>query len=231
MITRAQQQSATLIELLTRAGAVPIALPLVQIVAPSDGGAGLGAALSELQTFEWLVVTSANGAARVREALESCAQRPKVAAVGEATNLALGGIADFVPTQANGETLAAEFGHGVGRVLVAQAEQTDGAVTAALRRSGWQVTEVVAYKTLALQPEAHALDLASSADAIIFASGSAAKSWAATGAICPSVVVAIGEKTAAVARSLRVSVSAVAAEPTAECILATLQEIFSSANP
>jgi len=231
VITRAQQQSAALVELLTCAGAVPIVLPLVQIVAPSDGGAGLGAALGELQTFEWLVVTSANGALRVRDALANCSPRPLVAAVGEATNIALGGIADFVPTQASGESLALEFGHGVGRVLVAQAEQTDGVVGAALRRSGWQVTEVAAYKTLALRPEAQLLALASSADAIIFASGSAAKSWAATGAASPDVVVAIGEKTAAVARSVGVSVTVVAAEPTPACILATLQDIFSMSRP
>ncbi len=231
VITRAQQQSAALVELLMRAGAVPIALPLVQIVAPSDGGAGLGAALSELQTFEWLVVTSANGALRVRDALANCSPRPLVAVVGEATNIALGGIADFVPTQASGVSLALEFGRGVGRVLVAQAEQTDGVVGAALRRSGWQVTEVAAYKTLALRPEAQLLTLASSADAIIFASGSAARSWAATGAASPGVVVAIGEKTARVARSVGVSVTAVAAEPTPACILATLQDIFSMSRP
>jgi len=231
VITRALQQSEVLVELLTHAGAVPIAVPLVQIVAPSDAGAGLGAALSELQTFEWLVVTSANGAARVRDALANCSPRPLVAAVGEATNVALGGIADFVPTHASGESLALQFGHGDGRVLVAQAEQTDGAVGAALRRSGWQVTEVAAYKTLALRPEAPLLALASSADAIIFASGSAAKSWAATGAVGPGVVVAIGEKTAAVARSVGVSVTAVAAEPTPACLLATLQDIFSMSHP
>ena len=231
VVTRAQQQSAVLSELLTSAGAVPIALPLVQIVAPSDAGAGLAAALRELQTFEWLVVTSANGAARVRDALNNCTPRPLVAAVGEATNIALGGIANFVPAQASGESLALEFGHGAGRVLVAQAEQTDGAVGAALRRSGWQVTEVAAYKTLALRPDAQLLALASSADAIIFASGSAAKSWAATGAACPRVAVAIGEKTAAVARSVGVSVTAVASQPTPACLLATLRDIFSMSRP
>lgn len=231
VITRAQQQSAVLVELLTRTGAVPILVPLVQIVTPSDAGAGLGAALNNLHRFDWLVVTSANGAERVRDALESCATRPLVAAVGEATNIALGGVADFMPTQANGESLALEFGSGSGRVLVAQAEQTDGAVGAALRRSGWQVTEVAAYKTLALRPEARLLALASSADAIIFASGSAAKSWVATSAVSPDVVVAIGEKTATVARSVGVIVTAVAAEPTPACLLATLQDIFSMPCP
>ena len=231
VITRALHQSAVLVELLNRAGAVPIALPLVEIVSPSDAGAALGAALSDLHTFEWLVVTSANGAERVRDALANCSPRPLVAAVGEATNIALGGIADFVPTQSSGESLALEFGHGAGRVLVAQAEQTDGAVGASLRRSGWQVTEVAAYKTLALRPEAQLLALVSSADAIIFASGSAARSWAATGARSPIVVVAIGEKTAAVARLVGVSVTAVAAEPTSECLLATLQDIFSMSQP
>lgn len=231
VITRAQHQSAVLVKLLNRAGAVPISLPLVEIVAPSDAGAGLEAALSELQTFDWLVVTSVNGAERMRDALAYCSPRPLVAAVGEATNIALGGIADFVPTQASGESLAIEFGHGTGRVLVAQAEQTDGAVGAALRRSGWQVTEVAAYKTLALRPESKMLALVSSADAIIFASGSAARSWAATGAKGPIVAVAIGEKTAAVARLVGVSVTAVAAEPTPECLLATLQDIFSMSQP
>lgn len=231
VITRAQQQSASLVEILTNAGAKTLLMPLVQIVAPSDGGDALNRVLTELGKFEWLVVTSANGATRVRDALENCVQRPKVAAVGEATNAALGGIADFVPTQANGETLAAEFGHGVGRVLIAQAEDTDGAVGVALRRSGWQVSEIAAYKTVAILPDAQALKQASAADAIIFASGSAAKSWAKTGVASPKVVVAIGEKTAAVARLSGISVSAVAAEPTPECILATLHKIFSAPRP
>ncbi|MHB1130201.1 MAG: uroporphyrinogen-III synthase [Ilumatobacteraceae bacterium] len=232
VITRPANQSLTLIELLRQRGAQPLQMPLIEICAPSDGGVALRHALTELDTFDWVVVTSANGAAAVADELHNCVRRPRIAAIGEATNKALGTIADLVPSSARGDVLAAEFPIGSGRVLLAQAEVTDGVVGATLELRGWNVTEVAAYQTRSVRPEPEVLSRALAADALVLASGSAVRSWVqSAGTRTPPIVVAIGQSTAAVSDSVGIRVTAVAAEPTPTCVLDTLADIFLRRHP
>lgn len=232
VVTRSANQSLTLVELLLQRGAQPLQMPLIEICAPSDGGVALRHALTELDTFDWVVVTSANGAAAVADELYNCVRRPLIAAIGEATNKALGTIADLVPSSARGDVLAAEFPIGSGRVLLAQAEVTDGVVGATLKLRGWNVTEVAAYQTRSVRPEPEVLSRALAADALVFASGSAVRSWVqSAGTRTPPIVVAIGHSTAAVSDSVGIRVTAVATEPTPTCVLDTLADIFSRHHP
>jgi uroporphyrinogen-III synthase len=232
VVTRPARQSIPLIQLLLQRGAQPLQMPLVEICAPSDGGVALRHALAELDTFDWVVVTSANGAAAVVDELYNRARRPQVAAIGEATNAALGSIADLVPSSARGDVLAAEFPMGSGRVLLAQAEVTDGVVGSTLELRGWNVTAVAAYQTRAVSPEPDVLSRALAADALVLASGSAARSWVhCAGTQTPPVVVAIGRSTATIADLVGIRITAVAAEPTPGCVLDTLANIFSRRHP
>lgn len=232
VITRPAHQSNLLVELLQQRGALPLQMPLIEICAPSDGGDALRIAFDELDSFEWVVVTSANGAAAVVDRLRNCVHRPRVAAIGQATNTALGSIADLIPTSARGAVLGSEFPVGSGRVLLAQAEVTDGVVGATLRSRGWNVTEVAAYRTCAVRPNQDALAHAMSADALVLASGSAARSWVhLAGTQTPPIVVVIGQTTAAVSKSVGISVTAVAGEPTPVCLLDTLENIFAQHRP
>lgn len=232
VITRAAHQSSTLIELLQQRGAQPLHMPLIEICAPSDGGAALSHGLAELDTYDWLVVTSANGAAMVVDELRNRARLPRIAAIGKATNSALGLIADLVPSSARGEVLAAEFPIGSGRVLLAQAEITDGEVGSTLESRGWNVTVVAAYQTRLVRPKPEILSRALTADALVLASGSAARSWVqSAGTQTPPIVVAIGPSTRAVSESIGIRVTSVAAEPTPMCVLDTLANNFSQRHP
>ena len=67
VVTRATEQAGDLVERLQILGAEPIEVPLIAVVDASDGGAALRAALDPPP--EWIVVTSANGAARVLDAM------------------------------------------------------------------------------------------------------------------------------------------------------------------
>ena len=228
VVTRPANQSNTLIELLLQHQARPLQMPLIEICAPSDGGESLRREFAELDTFDWVVVTSANGAAAIAGELQNRDRRPRVAAIGATTNRALGSIADFVPSSARGETLAAEFPIGRGRVLLVQAEVVDGIVGSSLVSRGWNVTEVAAYQTRWLRPDPKILAQAIKSDALVLASGSAARSWVqSAGVRTPPQVVAIGQSTAAVSKSVGIHITEVAAEPTPSCVIDTLTDIFS----
>ena len=61
---------------LTTLGAQVVHVPLIAIDDPADGGAALRRALARLRSFDWLVVTSANGARRAGPAAQSRAHGP-----------------------------------------------------------------------------------------------------------------------------------------------------------
>ncbi|HEY8059726.1 MAG TPA: uroporphyrinogen-III C-methyltransferase, partial [Acidimicrobiales bacterium] len=65
VVTRPEGQATVLAEQLRGAGADAVILPVIEIEDPADGGAALSAALEEVGGYDWLVVTSANGASRV----------------------------------------------------------------------------------------------------------------------------------------------------------------------
>ncbi len=234
VITRPENQSVTLIDLLKRHGAVPLHVPLIEICPPSDNGDSLRREVANLDTFDWVVVTSANGASAISGDLnrKNEKNRPQIAAIGKATNKALGSIADFVPSIARGDVLASEFPIGSGRVLLVQAEHTDGVLATSLRLRGWNVIEVAAYQTRMVRPDPNAIADAIDADALVLASGSAARSWVqSAGTHSPPIVVAIGQSTAAVSKSVGISITQVTAEPTPVCVVETLANIFSLRHP
>ncbi len=230
VITRAAEQVAPLARRLIAVGAVPIVMPLIEIVDPSDGGVALHAALARLPEFDWLVVTSPNGAARVAPALAvHGAPRPNIAAVGTTTEVALGVPADLVPQRQLAAGLLAEFPAGCGRVLIAQAESADPHLAQGLVERGWSVEAVAAYRTVPTRTSSasnSALLLAVlAADAVLFASGSAVRAWIdVLGDATPPVVIAIGPATAEVAQRLGLKVSAIAADHSLEGLVACLQD-------
>ena len=102
VVTRPEGQASVLADQLRAAGAEAIVLPVIEIEEPADGGAALTAALDDLGAYDWLVVTSANGARRVLAGLPDARALGgvSVAAIGPGTAAALaeGNIrADLVP--------------------------------------------------------------------------------------------------------------------------------------
>lgn len=213
VITRAAEQADALAELLSAAGAVPVTVPLVAIE-PVPAEVERLASLEPAE-FEWLVVTSPNGSRAFMAAHHTAPAH--VAAVGTATAAVLTehGIAvSLVPTQQNAEGLLAELpADAAGSVLLVQAEAAETTVAQGLRDRHLQVTAVAPYRTVPVRPSA-ALQLAAlSADAVLFASGSAARAWQAVfGAATPALVVSIGPRTTAAIEALGLKVNLEAAD-------------------
>jgi len=203
-------------------------VPLIEIADPLDGGAELQAVLHRLDDVDWVVVTSHHGAARVGESL---ADHPQVrtAAVGTRTANEIerlaGRAVDVTPSrQAAADLLEAMPPDGHGQVVVvAHADRADPALAVGLSALGYRVRPVVAYRTLARMPNADERAAALGADAVAFASGSAAEAWHdAIGTETPSVVVAIGPTTEGAARACGLNVTHVAEEHSVEGLVAAV---------
>lgn len=204
--------------LLEQAGARVVHVPLIRIVDAEDGGVELQRLLHRVDDFDWLVVTSQHGARRVGRAVRHH-RRVRLGAVGTKTAGELAGLAkrpvDVVPDVQTGAGLLAAMPHaGEGaRVLLAQADRAGSELATGLAERGYEVTPVVAYRTLLRRPTASELRAALTADAVAFASGSAVQGWVdAIGFRTPRCAVAIGPSTAAFAEELGLRISHVAAD-------------------
>ena len=232
VVTRPRDQIGPLADALERLGATVLALPLVEI-APIEDASALDAAAARLESYDWVVFTSANGVAGVRERLAG-KLLPRVAAVGPATADAvrtLGLEAAFVPDRFAAEEIAAGLGPVQGvRILLPQADIASPNLAEELRSRGAVVDAVAAYRTIAVDPSrGDVVELERGVDAIVLASGSAARSLKGSrvGKVAEgAVVVCIGPKTAQAAREVGLPVGLVADEATAEGIIDALTSHF-----
>ena len=233
IVTRAVTQNSQLSEMLRAHGAYVIEVPLISIEEPEDDGRERDEVLHGLSSFEWIVVTSPNGADRVAPflhaalAADDTAPFPNLAAVGAATQRSLGRPADLVAEPARASALIEMFPEGTGSVLVVQGDRAPEDVPNALRAKGWDVTKVIAYRTVQLRPTDEMVNQASEADALLLASGSAASAWFETfGAKTPPIVISIGPSTTLVAERLGLEIHATAEEQTLECLVETTIAAF-----
>ena len=215
-VVTTRDEPGELERLLAEAGATVVHVPLIEIADAPDGGAELQKVLCVLDDVDWVVVTSQHGATRVGEALAS---HPNVhtAAVGTRTaaqlELLTGRPVDVTPArQTAADLLEAMPAEGAGQIaVVAQADRADPALAVGLSALGYRVRAVTAYRTLVRAPGAEDRAAALGADAVAFASGSAAQAWKdAIGSETPPVVVAIGPTTAGAARACGLTVTHVA---------------------
>jgi uroporphyrinogen-III synthase len=238
-VTRPRERMAGLVAALETLGAEVLAAPAIA-VAPPPSWAPLDDALARLATFDWVAFTSAAAVDAVADRLGASlgaplGDGPRVAAVGAATARAARarlGRVDLVPAVHAADALAAAMPRAWGaRVLFPAADRARDALPAVLRARGATVERVVAYRTLPAPPDALALPAAHAAagtlDAVLLASPSAAGAIArACGAALRAErgprVVCIGPATAGACAALGVRVSAVAAAPSDEALVAAL---------
>ena len=227
VITRPQAQSKELQHAIEDAGAVCVIIPLIDIAQPDDEGFAFEQAMRNLSDYEWVVCTSANGASRVAPYLSNSAKRPRLAAVGGATAHAFARDVEFVPSSATGALLAEEFPVTSGKVLVVQAQETSGDVVRILQDRNMNVDGVAAYRTVHCALTELQVGEIQKADAVLFASGSAVRSWCkqATPAVNGKVVV-IGEPTQRVAADCAMTISAVAQDASTAGVVAVLAGVF-----
>jgi uroporphyrinogen III methyltransferase/synthase len=190
VVTRAEAQADSLVASLEALGHEVVRCPLIRIEALGDDPIDPAA-------YDWVVVTSPNGA---HELARRLAAAPKhLAAIGSGTAEALRGHGlhpELVPRVSTQEGLLAELPEG--RVLLAAAESARRLL---VEERGADFLPL--YRTVELRPPAPDGDVA------LLASASAARAFAATGARVPVVV--IGPQTEAEARGRGLEVVAVAA--------------------
>jgi uroporphyrinogen-III synthase len=235
-IVTTREHRGQLDDLLEQAGAEVIHLPLIAVADAPDGGTALSRALDRLDEFDWVVVSSRNGAERIGSALVHARQRVRVAAVGTITAAEaerhLGRPVDLVPDVQNAAGLVQAFDaavHEPQTILVAQADLAAPTLSEGLTALGHRVEVCTAYSTRLRTPPAGELERALAADAVVFASGSAATAWAAAvGPTAPPVVCAIGPSTERAALDAGLWVTATATDHSvaglATCVIDALSE-------
>ena len=159
LITRARPQAQSLAAALEENGAEVLAIPAIEIV-PPDSYAALDAALLDAGRYEWLVVTSVNGADVLAQRLQvlslsaSVLSSVKIAVIGPATgrSMKLHGLhVDLTPKQAIAESLVETLLQEpiVGQqVLLVRAKAARDVIPDELRRAGAAVDIADAYQTV-----------------------------------------------------------------------------------
>ncbi len=190
VVTRPLGQEEDLVARLEQLGHEVVHCPLIAIEPLGDDPI-------DVSSYDWVVVTSANGARELRR--RSVGAMPRVAAIGIATADAFGG-ADLVPAVSTQEGLLAEMPRPVGRVLFAAGEGARRLLPEAL-----EADVVTLYRTVELRPAE-----LPGADLCTIASPSAARALARlqTGI----QVVSIGPETSRAARLAGLEIVAEAAD-------------------
>lgn len=220
LVTRPREQSAEFSDRLRDLGADPIEAPMIRIAPPADY-AELDEACAHLDRFDWIVFASGNAVdafmGRLLIARDvRVLHHVRLCAVGAATaeRLSRFGIrVDLVPAESRAESVVQallEQGNVAGtRYLLPKADIGRDVIGDELRKRDGLVTEVVAYRTLAINPERegepdiYRMLLDRSIDVVTFTSPSSVRSFAelygaeaAADLLRPTAVASIGPVTA-----------------------------------
>lgn len=208
-MTRPRGQNGELAERLRALGHEVVECPLIAIEPVDDG-------LIETTGYDWVVVTSRNGAELL--AARQTGELPRVAAVGPGTAAALrerGIEPSLVPAVSTQEGLLDELPRPVGRVLLAAA---DDARPLLVQELGADFRPL--YRTRLLRPDPPDGQL------VVLASGSAARAYAALDVDLPAVT--IGPQTSAAARAAGVRIAAEAQTHDLDGLVAAVEDACSS---
>lgn len=186
LVPRPLEQARSTASAVRERGAEPIVFPVIELFDPPEPEK-LTAALASLDSYDWVLFTSANGVARVMAALQRTGRdarafaKSKIGVIGPKTAAELERYclrADVVAEEHIGEGLAhAVIERGLGRrVLVARALEAREALPETLRAAGAEVDVVAAYETRPVSKERAAafVELFEHAkiDAVLFTSSS-----------------------------------------------------------
>jgi uroporphyrinogen III methyltransferase/synthase len=195
LVTRPREQAAEMVTLLEALGAEAIEAPMIRIVPPESFDA-LDAACESVGRFDWIVFSSANAVEAFTQRLMASPRdlralgHIRICAVGPATTerLARHGLkVDLVPAEYRAEAIAHAFSQSGDvkdlEVLLPRADIGREVVGDELRRQGAHVTEVVAYRTVVVdpgregEPDVYRMLLDRQLDVVTFASASSVRSF------------------------------------------------------
>jgi uroporphyrinogen III methyltransferase/synthase len=251
LVTRPRQQAAEMVERLEAMGADAVEAPMIRIVPPDDYGP-LDAACAQAGTFQWIIFSSA---VAVDAFIERLLKSPldlralggvKLCAVGPATaeRLARHGLkVDLTPAEYRAEAVIqamAQAGDVRGlSFLLPHADIGREVIADELRKQGAKVTEVIAYRTIATEPDrdgepdVYRMLLERRLDVVTFTSPSAVRSFvAALGAepaadlLQTTLVAAIGPVTAKAAAQHRIQAAIVPESYTVPALVDAIADYF-----
>jgi uroporphyrinogen III methyltransferase/synthase len=238
-VTRDRSQAGDLSARLRALGADAVELPAIEILPPQDPRPLCGA-IERLESYDWLIFTSANGVRFFMEALDRSRRdlrslRAKLCAIGPATRARLEELhlkVDLMPEQYVAESLVDAFAQeelANKRILLPRAAVARDTAPAALARRGAQVDVVEAYRTeppAALAARANEIFATSrKPDWITFTSSSTVKNLVAAvapGALQGVCIASIGPVTSATLRSYGLEPSVEAAPFTMDGLVAAI---------
>ena len=246
LIPRTRDDIEDAVETLRRLGATCVEVPTISVEPPRTPQQ-MERAIHSIETgrYEWVAFTSPHAVRAVKEKLDEYGLDTrtfagmKVAAIGDTTITALDAIGirpDLVPSAE--QTTAAlldewpEFStheDPINRVFIPKADVATENLSEGLSARGWEVEDVVAYRTVrAAPPAADIRDAIKSGgyDAVLFTSASTVRNLVGIAGKphASTVIACIGPATAeaALEHGLRVDVQAV--EPTVPSLISTLAD-------
>lgn len=224
VVCRATRQAGPLLERLAEGGGLPVHVPLIETIEPSDGGVELRRVIDSADPSTWLAFTSANGVDAVASALAGQVPATRIAVVGVATAeraRSLGWTTAHVSSAATAVGLAASLPAEPGeRVIAPLAELASTDLVDGLRMRGVVVDVVTAYRTIT--PDVSAADLTSiaSSDVVLVTAPSVINRLVnlMDAADLPPLV-AIGSTSAAAIEAAGLVVAAQANEPSVDGLI------------
>jgi uroporphyrinogen III methyltransferase/synthase len=254
LITRASDQTESLVRELEARGAKPVLQPMIAFHPPSDF-APLDRALRDIRSFDWLLLTSANAVRALLDRSQSLGvdvmksfAAVRIAAVGPVTAEAArraGWSVSRVAIKHQGVALAEEFAAELARkrILLPRSNLASQELPEALRRIGANVTEVVAYRTFAVEPEGEGQTdfFSGHVEAVLFFSPSAVRNFlnwdegkggqllrSITNQSRKTAVIAVGPVTASALRDAGLRNIVQAQNTTVPAVIEALESFFSS---
>ncbi len=251
LVTRPREQSVEFVALLESLGAQAIEAPMISI-APPDDWTPLDEMCLRAGEFDWIVFSSGHGVdyffdrffqspldLRALKGVKMCAVGPSTAE--RLTRLGL--RVDLVPAESKAEAVVQAMRDTVtlegSRVLLPRADIGREIIAEGLRKSGADVTEVVAYRTVAVDPDrdgspdVYRLLLERAIDVVTFTSPSAVRNFVEVIGAEPvadllksTVVASIGPVTAEAATHFDVHSAIVPSQYTIKAMVEAIVKYF-----
>lgn len=251
LVTRPREQATEMSELIESLGGEPIEAPFIRIVPPLEYEE-LDAACAAIKDFDWLVFSSANAVEAFMQRLLAspldlrALSRTRLCAVGPATTERLsryGLKVDLSPAEYRAEAIVEAFATSTSvaglSVLIPRADIGREIIGDELRRQGAKVTEVVAYRTVVVDPEregepdVYRMLLEKQLDVVTFASASSVRSFVrafgqdqAADLLRPVAVAAIGPVTAQAAAQYGIHTTIMPAQYTVPAMVDAIVQHF-----
>lgn len=244
VITRPAKQSLGFIKILSDLNAIPINFPTIEIV-PSEDNQALDEAITNLEQYNWLVLTSQNAVDTFWLRLEAMNVNElpaslKVACIGPKTELALNlkGIeSDYVPSEYVAEAILAGLGNLDGlKVLIPSSELARPELSDAIRNGGGIVDAPIAYHIRSTNISLENIaEIKKGVDVITFSSPSTADNFSKlvqSAGLDPlnlsgsPITACIGPITAKAAQKRGFNVDVIPADYTIESLVKALQNYY-----